>query len=206
MQLLVRTLAGGTAVVAAEPDHTVGQLKQTLEASAGAGRLARRRARPLPSARCRADINLRLRSVQLRAGVPARHQCLVHSGRLLDDAETLGRCGLATGSTVHQAGRLCGGKPVKVKIITGHLPCGQEVTIDLEPTAGKAEIKRKLEAATGVPTGQQKVMLSGINQIVMGDRRWAHWRSAGAHAGLASITEGRPPGQGRPLISPCTAL
>jgi len=55
--------------------------------------------------------------------------------------------------------------------MTNHLPCGQEVTIDLEPSAGKAEIKRKLEAATGVPAEHQKVMLSGINQIVMGDKR-----------------------------------
>lgn len=90
-----------------------------------------------------------------------------------------------------------------MKIVTNHLACGQEVTIDLEPTATKQvcscmlrlcnshlhpranaacssgiilsvrlqEIKQKLEAATGVPALHQKVMLSGINQIVMGDKR-----------------------------------
>ncbi|PRW58940.1 serine threonine- kinase Nek1 isoform X5 [Chlorella sorokiniana] len=62
-------------------------------------------------------------------------------------------------------------KLAQVKILTNHLPCGQEVTIDLEPSATKAEIRSKLEAVTGVPAEHQKVMLSGINQIVMGDKR-----------------------------------
>ena len=60
---------------------------------------------------------------------------------------------------------------LQVKILTNHLPCGQEVTVDLEPSASKDEIKAKLEAATGVPQEHQKLLLSGINQIVMGDKR-----------------------------------
>lgn len=95
----------------------------------------------------------------------------------------LAECGLGAGCTVHQTGRLLGGKPVKVKIITNHLSCGQEVIIDLDPNAGKAEIKRKLETATGVPASQQKVMLSGINQIVMGDRRWVRSLEHGCSMG-----------------------
>lgn len=58
-----------------------------------------------------------------------------------------------------------------MKILTNHLPCGQEVAIDIEPTASKDEIKLKLAAATGVPVEHVKVMLSGINQIVMSDKR-----------------------------------
>lgn len=69
-------------------------------------------------------------------------------------------------------GRLLGGKPVKVKMMTNHLPCGSHVTIDIEEDASKDEIKMKLAEATGVPVEHQKVMLSGINQIVMGDKRW----------------------------------
>ncbi|EFN57716.1 hypothetical protein CHLNCDRAFT_14180, partial [Chlorella variabilis] len=99
--------------------------------------------------------------LQDQDGLPVQHQCLLYSGRLLDDAMLLAECGLGAGCTVHQTGRLLGGKPVKVKIITNHLSCGQEVIIDLDPNAGKAEIKRKLETATGVPASQQKVMLSG---------------------------------------------
>ena len=59
-----------------------------------------------------------------------------------------------------------------MKILTNHLPCGQEVSIDLEAAARKAEIKAKLQEATGVPAAHQKLLLSGINQIVMGDKRW----------------------------------
>ena len=61
--------------------------------------------------------------------------------------------------------------PRQVKILTNHLPCGQEVSIDLEAAARKAEIKAKLQEATGVPAAHQKLLLSGINQIVMGDKR-----------------------------------
>lgn len=61
--------------------------------------------------------------------------------------------------------------PLQVKIITPHLACGNEVTIDLEPTATKDEIKLKLVDATGVPFEHQKVLLSGINQIALGDKR-----------------------------------
>lgn len=60
---------------------------------------------------------------------------------------------------------------LQVKIITPHLSCGPEVTIDIEASSSKDEIKQKLVEATGVPFEHQKVMLSGINQIVMGDKR-----------------------------------
>ncbi|KAL4425755.1 hypothetical protein ABPG75_009771 [Micractinium tetrahymenae] len=141
MQLLVRSVSGWTLAVSAQSSETV------------------------------ADLKLRL---QAKDGMPACHQTLVHAGKLLEDCALLGAYGLEAGCTLHQGSRLRGGQPVKVKIITNHLPCGQEVTIDLEPSATKQasdEIKRKLEAATGVPALHQKVMLSGINQIVMGDKR-----------------------------------
>ena len=70
---------------------------------------------------------------------------------------------------------------LQVKLLTNHLPCGQEVTVDLEPSASKDDIKAKLEAATGVPREHQKLLLSGINQIVMGDKRWG--QEVGARGG-----------------------
>lgn len=39
------------------------------------------------------------------------------------------------------------------------------------PLPPMPQIRAKLEAVTGVPAEHQKVMLSGINQIVMGDKR-----------------------------------
>lgn len=74
-------------------------------------------------------------------------------------------------ATVRVTRRLCGGKPVKVKMMTSHLECGSEVTIDIDERATKDEIKMKLAEKTGVPFEHIKVMLSGINQIVMGDKR-----------------------------------
>ena len=67
--------------------------------------------------------------------------------------------------------RVRGGKLVKVKMMTDHLPCGSEVTIDIDGQSSKDEIKMKLSEATGVPFEHVKVMLSGINQIVTGDKR-----------------------------------
>jgi hypothetical protein len=40
------------------------------------------------------------------------------------------------------------------------------------------EVKRQLYLATGVPVKEQHVMLSAINQLVMGDKRWG-WEGRG---------------------------
>ena len=107
--------------------------------------------------------------------IPIEEQVLVCGATLLrDDGQTLRQAGVVPLSTLRLSSRLLGGKPVKVKLMTAHLPCGPEVTIDLEANATKDEIKQKLAAATGVPVEHQKVMLSGINQIVMGDKRWVN--------------------------------
>jgi hypothetical protein len=113
-------------------------------------------------------------SPQEKEGVPAVDQVLIYGSKVLEGGATsLHTAGIEHHSTIHVSCRLRGGKPVKVKMMTPHLPCGPEVTIDIESNATKDEIKQKLAAATGVPVEHQKVMLSGINQIVMGDKRYA---------------------------------
>ncbi len=59
----------------------------------------------------------------------------------------------------------------QIKMMTNHLPCGPEVTIDMTADTTKEEIKQKLVVATGVPVEHQKIMMSGITQICMGDKR-----------------------------------
>lgn len=87
---------------------------------------------------------------------------------------------------------LLGGKPTKVKLITNHLACGSEVTIDIAPTATKEEIKEKLAEATGIPIEHQKVMLSGINQIVVGDKRTnIGFASCGTASGVQLAVDGK---------------
>lgn len=56
--------------------------------------------------------------------------------------------------------------------MTNHLPCGNEVTIDISDNTPKIEVKKKLYVVTGVPVEHQKVVLSGINQLAMGDKRF----------------------------------
>ncbi|KAK9830083.1 hypothetical protein WJX72_009683 [[Myrmecia] bisecta] len=114
------------------------------------------------------DLQERIRALDGQPPAPSR---LVYGGRTLQHGRQLSSYGVERDSTVHLIGYLRGGSPVKVKIITDHLACGQEVTIDIEPEAGKDEVKHKLEAVTGVPAEHQKVMLAGIGQLVMADKR-----------------------------------
>lgn len=79
-----------------------------------------------------------------------------------------------------------------MKIITPHLSCGPEVTIDIEASSSKDEIKQKLVEATGVPFEHQKVMLSGINQIVMGDKRCDVLKGLVAAAGCVASAAHAP--------------
>lgn len=109
--------------------------------------------------------------MQLIEGIPSSYQILLYSGKQLDNYSTLTTSGIQRDATLHLTSRLLGGKPVKVKMLTSHLPCGSEVTIDIESNATKEEIKQKLAPVTGVPIEHIKVMMSGINQIVMGDKR-----------------------------------
>jgi hypothetical protein len=60
---------------------------------------------------------------------------------------------------------------LQVQLLPQGLPCGNEVTLDLSADTPLLEVKRQLQLATGVPLQQQHVMLSGINQLVMGDKR-----------------------------------
>jgi hypothetical protein len=52
------------------------------------------------------------------------------------------------------------------------LPSGlQEVTVQVEAATPLLEVKRQLALATGVPVGEQRLLLSAINQLVMGTKR-----------------------------------
>ena len=126
------------------------------------------------------------KTLESACGIPREEQVLVNGSVLLDvadedaslssvlslDATLSARlAGSASIPKITASRRVCGGKLVKVKMMTDHLPCGSEVQIDIDEHASKDEIKMKLSEKTGVPFEHVKVMLSGINQIVMGDKR-----------------------------------
>ncbi|KAG1656024.1 hypothetical protein FOA52_005652 [Chlamydomonas sp. UWO 241] len=88
---------------------------------------------------------------------------------------------------------------VKVKLLTHALPCGPEVTVDISEHEPLYSVKAKLEVATGVPMEHQKVMLAGIGQMVMADKRsglgFSHCGSANSlYFGLLSVPTTAPPG------------
>ncbi len=61
---------------------------------------------------------------------------------------------------------------ITVRMVTNHLPCGDKVVISVSgPNASILEIKKALEKATGVPVGDQKLMLGSISQLAMLDKR-----------------------------------
>jgi len=55
--------------------------------------------------------------------------------------------------------------------MTTHLPCGEDVQIDVDPNDTLREVKQKLTIVTGVPPRFQKVLLVGIGELAMGDKR-----------------------------------
>ncbi len=59
----------------------------------------------------------------------------------------------------------------QVKLLPAGLPCGSEVDLDLEAETPLLEVKRLLLGVTGIPIEHQHIMLSAIDQLVMGDKR-----------------------------------
>lgn len=55
---------------------------------------------------------------------------------------------------------------IVVKMIVG----GDQVTVDARPD-DMLHLRRQLEERTGIPMQHQKLMLSSINQLVLGDKR-----------------------------------
>lgn len=58
-----------------------------------------------------------------------------------------------------------------VKLMTNHLPCGREVTVEFDDDTPKIEVMRRLEVATGIPVQHQKLMLANLTQPMLGDKR-----------------------------------
>eukprot|EP00983_Pelagomonas_calceolata_P014032 449416-Pelagomonas_calceolata.AAC.3 len=91
--------------------------------------------------------------------------------------------------------------PLKqVRLLTPDAPgvtCGPTVSIDLEPDTPMYEVKLQLQEATGIPVEAQKVMLAGIGDMVLGDKRKG--RSEGRKVGricnpnLVACIKERPP-------------
>lgn len=81
---------------------------------------------------------------------------------------------------------------ITVKMMTNHLPCGDHVTIKVNPeTTSILEIKKLLELETGVPVASQKLMLGSITQLYMGDMRLPlRFASCGTANSLSMVFRG----------------
>ena len=75
---------------------------------------------------------------------------------------------------------------MQVQVLTSSPNNKPEVTIDIEETASKLDVKQKLVSATGIPLDHQKVVLSGIGQLAVADKRQVSCFPAMLHCSLPS--------------------
>lgn len=74
---------------------------------------------------------------------------------------------------------------IVVKMIVPNEQCGSQLVIDARPD-DMLQLRRQLEARTGIPMEHQKLMLSSVKQLVLGDKRlpitYAHCGTANSLA------------------------
>ncbi|KAF5835884.1 hypothetical protein DUNSADRAFT_6697 [Dunaliella salina] len=106
------------------------------------------------------------------------------------------QCNLSHGATLHLTSILQGGKRVRVKLLTPEAPgitCGPTVNVELEPDTPMYEVKLQLQEATGIPVDAQKVMLAGIGDMVLGDKRTnIGYTYCGSTSNFGLATMGQP--------------
>lgn len=64
-------------------------------------------------------------------------------------------------------------------------PAGTQFQIELDDGESKTSVKNKIERATGLPAGAQKLMLGAFSQLVVADKR-----APGLRFGTCGTTEG----------------
>ncbi|PNH10019.1 Polyubiquitin-D [Tetrabaena socialis] len=114
-------------------------------------------------------------ALEARLGVPAQEQVLTTlGGRPLRPAGGgLRAQGVREADTLQLSARLRGGQPVKVRLLTPtpQAESGTHVTVEMEADTPMHAVKARLAAATGLAVEHQRVLLAGMGDMVLADKR-----------------------------------